>query len=164
MKKLILFFALLTLAVSAFSQVEKIRVLNLTRNTDTTGGTIFGGIEITAEYRVPAPASLVGNAKARAIMETYVKQLHVTGVDTVDGVAYLVIQPEPLPLNIYKINANGITTSTIVTAGQIKKALETKYAQIDSFISGFTLMPFDAIIGKAWDGVNWINSINKSTE
>ncbi len=150
MKKLIIFIAALLLAVSAFSQVEKIRVINVTH--DANGATNYG-----AEYRVPLPPQLVGIPHSLKILQSYMGVYNVRGLDTVNNTVYMVFEIMAKPLGLFKVVDNE-TTNDFNMPADFYAPLVEQYNDIEAQLATFTLLPSDGIIGKVLINNVWVNS------
>ncbi len=148
--KTILFFASLLLSVSAFSQVDKIRITNVAH--DKQGSTSY-----SAEYRVPLPTQLIGIPHSLDILKAYMGIYNVKGLDTVGTDIYLIFEINASPLGVMKVVDN-VTTEFPNMPEDFYAPLEAQYAELEYALSQFQLLPSDAIIGKVLINNQWVNS------
>ena len=148
--KTILFFLLMFLSMSAFSQVDKIRITNVSH--DKQGVTNY-----SAEYRVPLPTQLVGVPHSLEILKAYMGIYSVKGLDTIGNDIYMVFEINASPLGVMKVVDN-ITTEFPNMPDDFYAPLEAQYAELEYALSQFQLLPSDAIIGKVLINNQWVNS------
>lgn len=155
----IIFIALMLASFTSFSQVETIRYIDLNRHIEinTTTGVPSGYIEVSAMFRIPVPATLIGTTNVAKIADTYKSMYHIDHLDTVDAVTYACFNISPITLNIYRV-MDGITTTSMITDIDIQQALEAEYAYYTYKFGCFQLFPFDNIIGKSKIGTSWVES------
>ena len=157
MRKLI-FIALMLASFTSFGQVETIRYLDLNRHIDfSPSGIPSGYIEVTAMFRIPIPASIIGINNISMIANTYKSMYRIDHLDTIANVVYACFNVAPITLNIYRV-VDGVTTSELITDIDIQVALEDEYVNYAKKFEDFELFPFDNIIGKSKIGEQWENS------
>jgi hypothetical protein len=149
MKKYLLIL-LLFAALPSFSQVDKIRITNVSH--DKQGSTSY-----SAEYRVPLPVQLVGIPHSLDILKAYMGIYNVKGLDTVGTDIYLIFEINASPLGVMKVVDN-VTTEFPNMPEDFYAPLEAQYAELEYALSQFQLLPSDAIIGKVLINNQWVNS------
>jgi hypothetical protein len=157
MKKILL--ALMLASFTSFAQVETIRFTNMVRHIEVNAatGVPSGYIEVSALFRIPLPAALLGNNQLSKIAASYKSMYSIDRLDTIENVVYAVFNVQLPSMGIYK-QVNGITTENLITDIDIQNALEAEYNVYNYRFSFFQLLPFDNIIGKSKIGTSWEES------
>lgn len=145
-----LLLALMLFGFSASAQVDKIRITNVRH--DKQGSTSY-----SAEYRVPLPAQLVGVPHSLDILQAYMGIYSVKGLDTIGTDIYLIFEINASPLGVFKVVDNE-TTEFFNMPEDFYAPLEAQYAELETSLSQFQLLPSDAIIGKVLINNQWVNS------
>ena len=150
---------MLLICITVSAQVETIRYINLERHIEvnTTTGVPTGYVTVSAQFRIPIPATLIGNENVSKIADTYKSMYKIDHLDTVDAITYAVFMIEPISMNIYKV-VNGVTSTSLITDIDIQQALETEYNVYVTKFGCFQLFPFDGIINKSKIGSSWVDS------
>lgn len=149
MKKYLLIL-LLFATIPTFAQVDKIRIVNVTH--DKQGVTNY-----SAEYRVPLPVQLIGIPHSLDILKAYMGIYSVKGLDTVGTDVFMIFEIAAAPLGVFKVVDNE-TTEFPNMPEDFYAPLEAQYAELETSLSQFQLLPSDAIIGKVLINNQWVNS------
>jgi len=156
MKKILLILAIICPLLSS-AQVETIRNINVVRNiTFPTVAVPYptGYFVVTAEFRLPLPAQLVGNPNAGKLAQTYKNIYNIERLDTIGNDVYVVFSIEPISRNIFKVE-NDVQTSTFMDDEDVQMLLEDEYYRYELRLAQFALFPFDLIIGKSLKNTTW---------
>lgn len=135
----ILFLLLLTLSVSAFSQVEKIRVLSIQRYNQQ------GYITVSAQYRVLIPNPLGSSAQVWRVLRSYANNHGIVRIDTIGGSRYAVVIPEAESQSLPR------------TKTQIRNFLVNKLTELETKMNNLVnnLEPFDTMLGESYIDNTW---------
>ncbi len=145
MKKLLFLLIFATTAMQAQNKIENVRI---NRHISFNGIMPEGYIEVTARFTLPIPNALLVSPYLAELAESY------KGMYQIDSVAgtNLIFQAK-VSTGIYVENnpALGITSEE-----DVMYLLEAEYGVHQYKLSLFQLFPFDAIIGKRWNGTTWV--------
>lgn len=128
--------------------MEKIKEIKVTRFlTGLDGQSQFDGyIEVTAKFILDLPVALSGVTNIAEIAESYA---NIFGIEKVElGKVYFSAK---IHSSVFKSDLSGV-----IDDEDVKQMLLDEYAIYVQRLDSFTLLPFDSLIGKTWDGVAWI--------
>ncbi len=125
-------------------KIKDIRIVRFLTGVDGVGA--FGGyIHITAQFILDLPASLSGVANIQTIAESYSQLFGIEKVE--NGKVYF---SGKVHTSVFK--QDGVT---LIDEDFVKDLLLNEYTIYEQRLSSFSLLPFDQIMGKSWDGVSW---------
>lgn len=127
--------------------MEKIKDIFITRFlTGVDGVGSFGGyIHVNAKFILDLPAPLVGVPNIQTIAESYAQ---IFGIEKVEN--NKVYFSAKVHTDVFKPDGTGL-----VDEQYLQNLLLAEYTIYEQRLSAFSLLPFDQIIGKSWDGASW---------
>lgn len=127
--------------------MDKIKDIKITRFISGLDGQspLGGYIEISAKFIVDLPTALASVSNINEIAQSY---SGIFGIDQVDQGK--VTFSAKVTTSIY--NPDG---TALIGIEDVKDLLLDEYALYVARLDAFSLLPFDSVIGKTWDGTAW---------
>lgn len=139
MRKLFIAVCLL-LTIQATAQVEKARVVSISRHN------LEGYGVITVRFKVLIPEPLGSSAQCKRILMTYADKYNITGVDVDSATG-----------NRYAVILQSESFSLPKTKNQMRNAILNRLADLQTKMSNLvsSLEPFDTLIGESYIDNTW---------
>lgn len=104
--------------------------------------------EVSLKCKVLVPAIINTDPQCLRILKNNFPQYDIRKLDTAQGVLYVVIYPEVLP----------ISTNPQPTKAAVKALVINRYNLLQTEITNFNPPNIDGLVWFGWDGTNWQNS------